>query len=96
MSDLLLFCLAVVGMTFIVVHGKIYETPRSWLTRFSWLSSLVTCYQCFGFWCGCFLGLILFPFSLATIFACGCAGSFLASFFHSVSEWIVSRTDFGE
>jgi hypothetical protein len=92
MSDLLLFFVAVVGMTFMVVHGKVFDGIRSWLSRWSWLASLLGCYQCSGFWCGFFLGAMMFGIDPARNFACGCAGSFLASIAHLISELIIAQT----
>jgi len=81
-TNLLLFALAVIGMTNIIVDGAIFSTPREWLKEHlpTKLFQLISCYQCCGTWCGFILGAMLIcywnPF---VIFACGMAGSFLAA-----------------
>jgi hypothetical protein len=56
----LLILLAGVGLSHIVVDGSIFSKPRSWVVQKGpeWLKTLVTCYQCVGFWNGLFLGVL--------------------------------------
>lgn len=88
---ILLFCLAVIGMTHIVIHGTIMEPVEEWLERripSCIHDALFNCYQCSGFWCGVFLGLLIVSFNPLVIFACGCAGSFLADFSESAFKYL--------
>ena len=77
--NLVLFLLAVVGLTHIVVDSEISEPVHKWIEpRSPWLADLMDCYQCCGFWCGIGLGLMLLSYNPLVVFAAGCAGSFLA------------------
>jgi hypothetical protein len=85
-SELLLFCLAVIGMTHIIVDGSIFQPVRDYLEARlpAKMSELLKCYQCCGFWSGMFLGYFILASNMSwclcipVIFAAGCAGSFLA------------------
>jgi hypothetical protein len=84
-----LFILAVIGMTHIVVDSEIMEPVETWAE--DWLPSklhyaLFNCYQCSGFWCGVMLGLLIVSFNPFVVFACGCAGSFLADFSETIFQ----------
>ena len=128
MAQFLLFCLASVGTTAILVHGAIFESFRENLashvehirqrrerlkvkptfTLSEFVHSIVSCYQCCGFWCGLFCGLFLItgtdaffadprrPFillhSVFMLFCCGAAGSILAHVYMIFVELIFSIT----
>jgi hypothetical protein len=101
MFELVLFALASVGMTAILVDGAIFERPRQWLfqrycptARF--LTGILTCYQCCGFWCGLFCGTVLFhhTLSLPKLLLCGFAGSVLAHLFLQVFEAVFYLKEF--
>ena len=75
---MILFILAVIGMSHVIVDGTIFEKLRSYLKNNSpFLCQLVECYQCTGWWCGLFLG-FLYTFNPLALFAYACAGSFLS------------------
>lgn len=78
--NLLLFSVAVIGMTHIVVDSTIVELPKQFLKKILWkkLYSMLDCYQCAGTWCGFLCGAMLISHNPIIIFFCGCAGSFLA------------------
>jgi len=58
---LLLFAFGVVGITHIVVDGVLLQWLRNLADKHCrWLYSLLTCYQCSGFWVGALLGGPLF------------------------------------
>jgi len=57
--ELLYFTLACLGMTQIVVHGKIFEKIRP---TEGWLGLLFSCSMCVGFW----VGLIMYGISFYT------------------------------
>lgn len=91
---ILLFCIAVVGMTHIVVDSEIMEPVDEWAKAHlpaKLYHGLFECYQCSGFWCGVLLGplISLNPF---IVFACGCAGSFLADFSESAFKYLESNS----
>ena len=81
--NLILFILSVVGMTHIMVDSEIMDPVDEWAKNrlpAKLHHGLFECYQCCGFWCGVALGLVLVSVNLFVLFACGCAGSFLADF----------------
>jgi hypothetical protein len=76
---LILFILGVIGLTHIVVDGEISAPLYQWIKpRLPVIGRIMDCYQCAGFWCGLSLGLLLLSYNPITVFAAGCAGSFLA------------------
>jgi len=90
----LLFLLAVSGMTHIVVDSEIMEPVDEWAK--SWMPArlhhgLFECYQCSGFWCGIVLGLLVVSVNPCVVFACGCAGSFLADFSESAFKYLEGK-----
>jgi hypothetical protein len=77
--NLVLFLLAVVGLTHIVVDSEISEPVHKWIElRIPLIAKIMDCYQCGGWWCGVALGLMLLSYNPLVVFAAGCAGSFLA------------------
>jgi hypothetical protein len=96
--NFILFALAVIGMTNIVVQGKIMDIlkirpllkkilPESIYTFFE-------CYECCGFWCGMVLGAMLVSFNPFQILAYGFSGSILASFYEEIVYLIRSKTEY--
>lgn len=85
--NLLLFAMAAIGLTNIIVDSSIMEKPREWFEKRkeNWLAgkvnSIMSCYQCAGFWagviCGCML-LLTPEFAWVAILLYGFAGSFAA------------------
>ncbi len=59
----LMFILAAVGMSHILVEGTIFNSLKLWLGNGGWfrqkILSLMNCYQCSGFWSGAFVGLLM-------------------------------------
>jgi hypothetical protein len=65
----LVFALATIGMSHILVDGTIFTSFKTWLGKESshrflgWakakLLALLNCYQCSGFWSGLFIGLLM-------------------------------------
>ena len=105
--EFLLFVLAVIGLTHIMVDSSFMDPFRVWARehfpeKVLWLHprEMVDCYQCMGTWCGWFLGL-LFSFlmlntswivALLVTFFCGFAGSFLASVGANVIMWLQANS----
>lgn len=56
-----LFCIAVIGITDLLVEGAIFSSVRDWLGKKldPDLYYLTTCHQCMGTWVGFFCGLAL-------------------------------------
>jgi formate/nitrite transporter FocA (FNT family) len=89
---MMLFIFAVIGLTHILVDSEIMEPVEKWSK--AWLPPRVhhgifECHQCSGFWCGIVLGLLIVSYSVPVLFACGCAGSFLAQ----LGYWALSALE---
>jgi len=54
--------------------------------------SVVDCYLCSGTWAGFLMGYIWLTQDPLKIFACGCAGGFLANFAAMILNWIEAST----
>lgn len=80
MNLTILFILATVGMTHIIIDGSIFQFLRDWINKNlpEKFAKLFQCYMCLGFWCGVIMGFLLFSNDPFQIFACGCAGSILS------------------
>lgn len=90
-----LFVVAVIGMTNIVVDSTLFEPVRTWIKSKSvFWGDVTSCHQCAGFWCGLVTGACVVSFDPLLLFACGCAGSFLASISTVLTDYLVSKTDF--
>ena len=82
--QLIIFMLAVIGFTLIVVESKIFEWPKRIIAKFKFLSLIsyqLNCYQCVGFWSGmlmCWLSNPLNDLTIPNFIVCGCVGSFVS------------------
>lgn len=56
------------------------------------LGSVVDCYLCCGTWCGFLMGIAWISVNPLQIFACGCAGGFLANLGAVLLNWIEAAT----
>ena len=90
MFNLVLFSMAVIGLTCVLVESSIFMPFREWVKNqkgqlWCFIDKILGCHQCCGVWCGWFCGLCLFahwPMTLTNflvVFMSGFAGSFLAS-----------------
>lgn len=95
MVNLILFCLASIGMTNIIVDSRLLESFREWVKGLvsEKVYEAFECHQCMGTWCGMVCGLILISYNPIIILLCGCAGSFLASYAYLFMEMLLSKTD---
>lgn len=97
-QNLILFILSTIGCTHIIVDGSIMENFRILVKSFfekikiPSLGGVVDCYLCCGTWCGFFMGWVWLSKNPFEIFACGCAGAFLANFAASISNLIEAST----
>ena len=90
---ILLFIVAVIGMTHIIVDSTIMEPVEEWMEgRLPPCvhNALFNCYQCSGFWCGVVLSPLV-SFNPFIMFACGCAGSFVTDFSESAFKFLESN-----
>lgn len=97
-GSVLVFSFAVVGLTNIVVDpATIFAPVRNLIDRFGpkWLSKMVSCYQCTGTWAGFLCGSLIFGTEPATIFCCGMAGSFIATFSATYVNYMEARSILG-
>ncbi len=83
----MLWLLATIGLTEILIRGKIFSDFRKWFP--------LHCYQCIGFWSGYIVGLLIidftnFPSYLIKGFLYGFAGAFLVPFVQGVEQMIDS------
>lgn len=54
----ILFLLAGVGITNIVVNATVLDNPRAFIIKHSWFfGTLISCMMCAGFWIGFILGI---------------------------------------
>jgi hypothetical protein len=103
--SLILFVLATIGMTHIIVDGSIMQWFRDlvkngsqWLSEkthrpgFAKLGGVVDCYLCCGTWCGFFMALVFLTYNPFKVLACGCAGGFLANLAAVLLNWIEAAT----
>lgn len=96
--DFILFFMATVGMSHIVVDGSIFEGFRSWIKSNSekykvpYLGTVFECYMCSGTWCGFLMGYIWISDDILKIFACGCAGGFISNFAAILINYFESLT----
>lgn len=96
--NLILFILSTIGMTHVIVDGSIFEGFRSLVKSFTKkiklekLGSVVDCYLCAGTWCGFFMGYVWITKQPLEVFACGCAGGFLANLGASLVNLIEAKT----
>jgi hypothetical protein len=99
---LILFALATIGLSNILVHGKILDvikifgkSIRQWMQSLKFLEELLSCYECTGFWSGLIIGSMFFDKSRwYEIFLYGFSGSVLSQFYSELIYLLRSKTDF--
>jgi len=85
MLTFLLFILAGVGITNLVVNATILDNPRDFIIKHSpFLGKLITCMMCSGFWIGFLIG----PFFNIGLLWAGPAISLLSYSFGILIEWM--------
>jgi hypothetical protein len=93
LSNLILFAFSTVGLTNILIYGKIFEGLREKLRDLvpPKVYEVLECYQCTGFWSGLFTGFIVShnPFA---ILMCGFASSFLAESVQVVRDYLEANS----
>jgi hypothetical protein len=100
--NLVLFAFATIGLTNILVHGKILDlikffgkSIREWLTYPKFLSELLGCYECTGFWSGIIVGSCFVENPKWYLYLLyGFAGSVLSQFYSELVFLLRSKTEF--
>lgn len=95
---LVLFALAVVGMTNIIVDPATIMAPaRDFIDKHGpkWLVKLVSCYQCTGTWVGFLCGYMLISDRIPVVFLCGMAGSFIATMSAAYMNYLEAQSIVG-
>jgi len=97
-ETLILFALSSIGLSHIIVDGSIMEWFRKLVKSITAkiglpsMGGVVDCYLCCGTWCGFLMGAIWISQNPLQIFACGCAGGFLANFAAVILNWLEAAT----
>tara|TARA_Y100000034_G_scaffold129223_1_gene185287 strand:+ start:904 stop:1254 length:351 start_codon:yes stop_codon:yes gene_type:complete len=101
MTYFLLFALATIGLTNILVHGKILDvikignkSLRGWMTTLKFVDEVLGCYECTGFWAGLFVGLFFVWPHWWLLLLYGFAGSVLAQTYTDVMYLLRSKVEF--
>lgn len=97
-SSILLFAMAVIGLTNIVVDPASIAAPlRNFIEKNmpKWVDKLFSCYQCFGTWAGFLCGYLIVGQSPSVVFLCGMAGSFLATMSATYMNYLEARSIVG-
>jgi hypothetical protein len=81
MVDLIIYVVATIGLTHILIDGSIFEPLRNLVRKFApqKISQLISCYQCLGCWVGFLTGYYLLGGDWVHTLAGGFAGSFLSN-----------------
>ena len=98
MIALVVFVLSVIGMTNIIVDPSAIARPmREYIEKNGppWLDKLVSCYQCTGTWVGFLCGYILISTNPWVVFLCGMAGSFVATFSATYTNYLEAQSIVG-
>lgn len=96
--NLVLFVLSCIGMSHIIVDSSIMQWFRDLVKATAIKINLpsaggvVDCYLCCGTWCGFLMGAIWVTHNPLQVFACGCAGGFLANLAATMLNWIEAAT----
>jgi len=94
LQDLILFLLAAIGLTHIIVDAKITEPIRNLATKYlpEKISYMFSCYTCAGVWTSAFLGWVTYGNSLYKIILCAFAGSVLSNFMAIFLNFLEAKT----
>jgi hypothetical protein len=100
-TNFILFCFATIGLTNIIVHGKVLDeikvcgrTVRGWLYKWHFTKELSSCYECSGFWAGMICGAAFVWPNWWLIPIAGFAGSMLGKTYTDFMFFLESKTDF--
>lgn len=93
-AEFLLFAIASVGMSHLIVDGVIFEPIRNFIKKNfpEKIGYLISCYSCSSWWTSLFIGFLLFGFNIPLLLVCSFAGSFLSNFAAVILNWIETAT----
>ena len=101
MITLIMFFLATIGLTNILVHGRIFDvlkvgnkTVRQWMKSMGTFSEVWDCYECTGFWAGLFCGFFFFWGEWWFILPAGFVGSVISQTYTDLMYCLRSKIDF--
>lgn len=99
MVVLLIWALATIGLTDILMFGKILDDDhlkvRSWLKKvLGKYADMLDCSVCTGWWSGLLLGILLVSFNPLYFIGCAFAGAGLMHAYVNIMNLIESKTDF--
>jgi hypothetical protein len=94
MENLVLFILASMGFTAILVDSSIMKSFRDLMLKMlpESVYKVFECYQCMGFWSGIINGAIILSFNPVMLFSCGCAGSVVSMFWGLFATYLEARS----
>lgn len=97
MLTIILFVFGTIGLTNIIVHGKILDTIglRPWVKTNlkKEVFELFECYECTGWWSGLLMGCFL-TYDPFLLLACAFSGSVFAQFYTDMVNYIRSKTEY--
>jgi hypothetical protein len=97
--NLIIFCMAVIGLTGILLESSLFGPVRSLLQGLlpAKIYEVFECHQCMGTWVGFLLGWLLIAQTWWMVLICGFMGSFLCATHHKAfvlfEEWVLSQTN---
>lgn len=101
MANFLLFSIATIGLTNILVHGRILDvitiknkSLRYWITIPNFIKEILGCYECTGFWSGLFCGAFFVHPHWWMIILYGFAGSVFSQTYTDAMYLLRSKIEF--
>lgn len=101
MLNFVMFLLATIGLTNILVHGKVLDeiklfgsTLREYMYTWKFTEALFSCYECTGFWAGIVCSFIFFSPTWYFVLACGFIGSVVCQTYTDLIYWLRSLIKF--
>lgn len=93
-TNLILFLMATVGLTNIMVFGSIFNSLRHHMRKAlpAHIYELFECYQCMGTWVGAGCGYVLMTHDAVGVAMCAFAGSFAAHYAALAQEWLEANS----
>lgn len=95
MINFLLYCLATIGLTNVLLDSSLFAPVRNLLQKIlpAKVYEVFECHQCMGMWSGFLTGYLLIATTIPQVFLCGCAGSFLSVLGYLLIQYISIKTD---
>lgn len=95
MLELIIFILATIGMTFIIVIHYIFKWLREYLFKINptFLGKGIKCTACVGFWSGIIIRLIQTKMFTIDLFLYACIGSFVCYVAYLLLKPLIDKHD---